>query len=55
MPPATKKPRGRPVLPPDEAQTARINERVTKAQRTEYVDRGGKRWLIRELSRKPRK
>ena len=49
-----KKP-GRPVLPPEQAQTAMIRERVTEAQKAEYEQRGGKAWLVRELSRKPRK
>lgn len=46
---------GRPPLPPGMAQTAIIRERVTEAQRAEYEARGGKAWLVRELSRKPRK
>lgn len=50
-----KRPPGRPALPPDEAQTAMIRERVTEAQRAEYEARGGKAWLVRELARKPRK
>lgn len=52
---AEKKPPGRPPLPPEEAQTAMIRERVTEAQKAEYEQRGGKVWLVRELSRKPRK
>ena len=51
---APKKP-GRHALPPDQAQTAMIRERVTEAQRAEYDARGGKAWLVRELARKPRK
>lgn len=50
-----KKPPGRPALPPEQAQTAMIRERVTEAQKAEYEQRGGKAWLVRELSRKPRK
>lgn len=46
-----KKP-GRPALPPDEAQTAMIRERVTEAQRAEYEARGGKAWLVAALNRK---
>jgi hypothetical protein len=49
--PPKKRP-GRPTLPPDEAQTEMIRERVTKAQRAEYVVRGGKRWLVSALERK---
>lgn len=45
-----KKPRGRPALPPDEAQTAMIRERVTEAQRAEYEARGGKAWLVATLN-----
>lgn len=52
---AEKKPPGRPPLPPEQAQTAMIRERVTEAQKAEYAQRGGKAWLVRELSRKPRK
>jgi len=47
-----KRPPGRPALPPEEAKTAMIRERVTEAQRAEYEQRGGKAWLVRELSRK---
>lgn len=47
-----KKPRGRPALPPDEAQTAMIRERVMEAQRAEYEARGGKAWLVATLNRK---
>lgn len=43
---------GRPALPPDEAQTAMIRERVTEAQRAEYKARGGKSWLVASLNRK---
>lgn len=50
-----KKPRGRPALQPEDAQTAMIRERVTEAQKAEYEQRGGKAWLVRELGRKPRK
>ena len=46
-----KKP-GRPALPPGEAQTAMIRERVTEAQRAEYEARGGKAWLVAALNRK---
>ena len=53
--PAEKKPPGRPALPPEEAQRAMIRERVTEAQKAEYEQRGGKAWLVRELSRKPMK
>jgi hypothetical protein len=48
-------PLGRPPLPPGQAMTAMIRERVTEAQRGEYEARGGKAWLLRELNRKPRK
>lgn len=50
-----KKQRGRPALPPEQAQTAMIRERVTEAQKAEYEARGGKAWLVRELARKPSK
>lgn len=53
--PKDKRPPGRPALPPEEAQTAMIRERVTEAQKAEYEQRGGKAWLVRELARKPRK
>ncbi len=53
--PAEKKPPGRPKLPQEETQTAMIRERVTEALKAEYEQRGGKAWLVRELSRKPRK
>lgn len=43
------------MLPPSEAQTERIAERVTVAQRAAYDDRGGKTWLVRLLNRQPRK
>ncbi len=43
---------GRPALPPDQAQTAMIRERVTAAQRAEYEAKGGKAWLVAALSRK---
>lgn len=46
-----KKP-GRPVLPPGQAHTAMIRERVTEAQRQEYEARGGKAWLVAALNRK---
>ncbi len=46
-----KKP-GRPALPPEQAQTAMIRERVTVAQRQEYEARGGKVWLVVALNRK---
>lgn len=49
--PMPKKP-GRPALPPDQAQTAMIRERVTEAQRAEYEARGGKAWLVASLNRK---
>lgn len=49
--PAPKKP-GRPALPPQQAQTAMIRERVTEAQRQEYEARGGKAWLVASLNRK---
>lgn len=49
--PAPKKP-GRPALPPEQAQTAMIRERVTPAQREEYEARGGKVWLVAALNRK---
>jgi len=44
--------KGRPTLPPDQAQTAMIRERVTQAQREEYEARGGKGWLVAALNRK---
>ena len=47
----TKKP-GRPALPPEQAKTAMIRERVTEAQRAEYEARGGKAWLVASLNRK---
>ena len=48
---ATKKSRGRPTLPPDEAQTAMIRERVTEAERSKYDRLGGKEWLRVALKR----
>ena len=48
---APKKPRGRPTLPPDEAQTAIIRERVTEAERAKYDRLGGKKWLLSVLKR----
>jgi hypothetical protein len=50
----TKKP-GRPALPPEQAKTAMIRERVTEAQRLEYEVRGGKTWLVAALNRKRKK
>lgn len=47
-----KRPPGRPSLPPDQAQTAMIRDRVTKLQRAEYEARGGKAWLVASLNRK---
>ena len=47
---APKKP-GRPALPPEQAQTSMIRERVTKQQRAEYEARGGKVWLVASLNR----
>ena len=47
-----KRPPGRPALPPEQAQTAMIRERVTPAQRAEYEAKGGKAWLVAALSRK---
>lgn len=49
---ATPKKPGRPALPPEQAQTAMIRERVTAAQRVEYEARGGKAWLVATLHRK---
>lgn len=46
-----KKPRGRPALPPDEAQTAMIRERVTEAERAKYDRLGRKEWLRAALKR----
>lgn len=46
-----KKLRGRPALPPEEAQTEMIRERVTKAEREKYDLVGGKQWLRRALKR----
>ena len=48
---APKKPRGRPTLPPDEAQTAMIRERVTEAERAKYDRLGGKKWLLAAMKR----
>jgi len=47
----TRKP-GRPALPPGQAQTAMIRERVTPTQRAEYEERGAKAWLVATLNRK---
>jgi hypothetical protein len=47
-----KRPPGRPALPPEQAQTAMIRERVTPAQRAEYEAKGGKTWLVDALNRK---
>jgi len=43
---------GRRPLPPGQAQTAMIRERVTEALRAEYEARGGKAWLVAALNRK---
>jgi len=45
-----KKQRGRPALPPEEAQTALIRERVTEAERSKYERLGGKGWLRAALN-----
>jgi len=45
-----KKPRGRPTLPPGEAQTALIRERVTEAEWAKYTRLGGKAWLKKTLN-----
>ncbi len=45
-----KKP-GRPTLPPEQAQTAMIRERVTEAERAKYDRLGGKEWLRAALKR----
>ena len=50
--PKDKRPPGRPTLPPEEAQTSMIRERVTGRQRQEYESRGGKAWLVAALNRK---
>jgi len=47
---APKKP-GRPALPPEQAQTAMIRERVTEAERAKYDRLGGKEWLRAALKR----
>ena len=49
--PVEKKPRGRPALPPEAAQTAMIRERVTDAERSKYERLGGKKWLLAALKR----
>ena len=49
--PAEKKQPGRPTLPPEEAQTAMIRERVTEAERAKYDRIGGKEWLRAALKR----
>lgn len=46
-----KKPPGRPMLPPEQAQTAMIRERVTEAERAKYDRIGGKEWLRAALKR----
>lgn len=46
-----KKQRGRPALPPEQAQTALIRERVTEAERAKYERLGGKEWLRAALKR----
>ena len=46
---------GRPPLPPGEAQTAMIRERVTEAQRAEYEARGGKAALVAWLNKRAKK
>jgi hypothetical protein len=48
---AEKNSRGRPLLPPDQAQTAMIRERVTEAERVKYDRLGGKEWLRAALKR----
>ena len=52
FPSSKPKKRGRPALPPEQAQTALIRARVTEAQRAEYEARGGKAWLVAALNRK---
>ena len=47
----SKKQRGRPTLPPEEAQTSMIRERVTKAERAKYERLGRKEWLRAALKR----
>jgi hypothetical protein len=46
-----KKQRGRPALPPEDAQNALIRERVTEAERAKYDRLGGKGWLRAALKR----
>ena len=38
-------------MPPEEAQTALIRERVTEAERSKYERLGGKGWLRAALRR----
>jgi hypothetical protein len=40
-----QKRRGRPVLPPDQRQTERVEIRCTKAQREKIARLGGPQWL----------
>jgi hypothetical protein len=47
----TKRPRGRPTIPPDEARSARIDARVTPEQRAKYERLGGPAWLRRQIER----
>ena len=48
---AKPKKTGRPALPPEMAQRAVIQERVTEAQKAQYEALGGKAWLIKALKR----
>ncbi|MBK8745552.1 hypothetical protein [Propionivibrio sp.] len=48
---ARAKEAGRPALPPEQAQTAMIRERVTAAERAKYDRIGGKEWLRAALKR----
>lgn len=47
----SRKPPGRPALPPEQAQSAMIRERVTEAERAKYDRLGGKEWLRAALKR----
>jgi hypothetical protein len=48
---APKRPRGRPVVPADEARTARVDARVTPEQREKFERLGGPTWLRKMIDR----
>lgn len=54
-PTPVKRPRGRPVLPEDQRHTARVEIRMTEAQRAKLELLGGAEWLRTRIdkARKP--